>query len=97
LFDEKDDNYLLLATSSAKALAEQNTFIEVNTGAIARGYRDSFYPAKNLLPIFGSSDKPFVVSSDAHTLEGLVFGLAEATNELEKLGYKTVKTLSEIL
>ncbi len=97
LFDEQSDKYISLATQTAKVLAEQKVFIEVNTGAIARGYRKNFYPNEFLLSIFASSGKPFVLSSDAHTAENLTFGLAEAKRNLEKLGYKTVKTLSEIV
>ena len=97
LFDEQSQKYISLAQESAKVVAGQNTFVEVNTGAIARGYKSSFYPAENLLSILASSGKPFVLSSDAHKLEHLNFGLDEAKQKLDKLGYKTISGLAEII
>ena len=52
---------------------------------------------KNLLDIFASSGKPFVLSSDAHRAEDLLYGLEKAEQELKKLGYKTVKCLKEVI
>jgi histidinol-phosphatase (PHP family) len=97
LFNEQSEKYISLAKESAKVVANQNTFIEVNTGAIARGYKNTFYPAENLLSVLASSGKPFVLSSDAHKLEHLNFGLNEAKEKLDKLGYKSITALSEIL
>ena len=97
LFDENSEEYLSVAKNAAKTIAQKGAFIEVNTGAVARGYRKEFYPAKNLLKIFADSGKPFVLSSDAHNKENLLFGLADAEQELKKLGYSTVKSINEII
>lgn len=97
LFDENSEEYLAIASSAAKTIAEQDVFVEINTGAISRGFREDFYPAKNLLNIFASSGKSFVLSSDAHKAENLVYGLDSAEQELKKLGYKSVKTLKEVI
>ena len=97
LFNENSEEYLSIAKTSAEKISKQGVFVEVNTGAISRGYRETFYPAKNLLDIFASSGKPFVLSSDAHTAENLLFGLKDAEEKLKKLGYKTVKYIKDVI
>lgn len=73
LFDETHPRYLAAAKRAAdKLLAAGKTF-EINTGAIARGYRSAPYPAPALLDYVRSRGGSLMLASDAHTPDRIAF------------------------
>lgn len=71
LFDEEDPLYQKLAREALDELVKCVPFIEVNTGAISRGYRNTPYPASFLFPVLKEKNAKLVLSSDAHRKEWL--------------------------
>lgn len=73
LFDENHPRYLAAAKAAAdKLLAAGKTF-EINTGAIARGYRSVPYPAPALLAYIQERGGKTLFSSDAHSPDRIAF------------------------
>ena len=60
------------------ALLEQDVIFEINTGAIARGYRRMPYPASIFLHRIAQKRGRVTFSSDAHAKENLMFGFDQA-------------------
>ncbi len=66
LFDPESREYLSYATDAMDALKGKIDIFEVNTGAIARGYRKTPYPMMNLLRELQKRGFGAIISSDCH-------------------------------
>lgn len=66
------------ALGAMDALAAAGKIFELNTGAIARGYRTAPYPSRALLTALQKRGGRITFSSDAHRAQDIVFGFAEA-------------------
>lgn len=101
-FDEKYE-HLFLENPEYNALAEKYTAIalesgsifELNTGAISRGYRNTPYPAPNLLRLIKNAGSSVILSSDSHSVDTLDFGFADARLLLKDEGFQYVYSLTK--
>lgn len=87
-FDETSREYKNAAIEAAEALSGKIPFFEVNTGAIARGYRKKPYPSAFLLKELKRLGFGAVIASDCHDRNMLDCGFAEAVNLLKNSGFK---------
>ena len=78
-FDMESDEYKEYAVRALEALAGKIPYFEVNTGAIARGYRTTPYPTSFLMREMNRLGFKPLISSDCHDREQLdcAFDLAE--------------------
>ena len=74
LFDEHHPRYTAAWQAAADGLLSSGKPFEINTGAIARGYRTSPYPAREIITYLSERGGRFILSGDAHSTEGLCFG-----------------------
>lgn len=74
LFDPQHPRYRVAAQKALNALLDTPAILEVNTGAMARGYTAEPYPARDILRQWLSADKEIIFSSDCHSAEHLLFG-----------------------
>lgn len=79
LFDTEDKRYFSAAVEALEALKGKVPLFEVNTGAIARGYRTTPYPSKPLMKEMKRLGFGAVITSDCHDAAKLdcKFDLAE--------------------
>ena len=94
-FDVTSKEYISAAVEAAEVLKGKIPFFEVNTGAVARGYRKTAYPtfevAKELKRLgFGA-----VITSDCHNADLLDFKFDEAEEFLKECGFKERYILTE--
>ena len=73
LFDQRTPRYLAAAKKCIDRLAAAGKTFEINTGAIARGYRTAPYPDDPLLAYIREKGCPLLLSSDAHSPETVAF------------------------
>lgn len=66
LFDESHPRYRRAALQALELAAEKDKIVEINTGAIARGYRNDPYPAVFLLEAHRSRGGRIALHSDCH-------------------------------
>ena len=71
LVDESDPRYIKAATEALVSSLEVVPFIEINTGAISRGYRNDPYPAVFLIDEIKNHGGKIVLSSDCHSAKDL--------------------------
>ena len=95
LFDENSEEYLKAAIEAMDALENKIPFFEVNTGAIARGYRKTPYPSIPLLREFKKRNFGVVITSDCHDGRMLDCFFEEARLMLAECGYKERYILTE--
>lgn len=87
-FDEDSKEYRRLAVEAAEALAGKIPFFEVNTGAIARGYRTTPYPTVYLMKELKRLGFGAIISSDCHDSAYLDCGFQQAAELLKESGFK---------
>ena len=87
LFDIDHPRYVKAAMNALDALSGQDLVFEVNTGAIARGYRTTPYPDQRLLRAMRERNIPICITSDAHDAKHLLHGFREASQWVKNCGY----------
>ena len=99
-YDEKMGPYFLgnpahdkIAEHFISELGKEGFLFEVNTGAIARGYRTFPYPATNLLYKLKESDSPITLTSDCHNAEHLDCYFKETKELLYDIGFRELTIL----
>lgn len=89
LFDDADPRYLGPALECADLAAKSGKLIEVNTGAVARGYRTQPYPGEAMLRRICQRGGRIILTSDCHDRRYLDCGFREATALARACGFKT--------
>lgn len=69
LFDEDATWYRNAVKKCLDVVAQSNTVIEINTGAISRGYGVGPYPSEWILEEIKTREIPVTINSDAHCIE----------------------------
>ena len=87
LLDPEDPAYIKAGITAIDALTGRIPFFEVNTGAIARGYRTAPYPAPAFLRAFRERGFGAVISSDCHDAAFLDCGFSDAVELLKAHGF----------
>ena len=77
LFDTGHPRYVAAATAALDSLMNSHSILEINTGAIARGYRSEAYPERWILGRWLDAGKPVILSSDCHDRRQLLFGFPQ--------------------
>lgn len=77
LFDENNPRYVKAWKSAVDRLIPYNVPFELNTGAIARGYRTTPYPSAQIIEYIKSKGGKLILSSDSHNADNLLFGFNE--------------------
>ena len=93
-FDEEDPRYRALALGALDALLEDDPVLEVNTGAVSRGWRRLPYPAPFLLRRIREAGGRVTVTADAHSAGALTFGFAAVLDLLREAGFGSVWELT---
>ena len=86
LFDEKDERYVRACFKAAKKLVNAGKVFEINTGAVARGYKKEAYPAKEITAFIRDNGGMFVLGSDSHHKNGLMFDFEKEVTEKAEMG-----------
>ena len=74
LFDETDERYVNAYKKAVDTLLTRDVLFEINTGAIARGFKTVPYPSEQILDYIRAGGGKTILSSDCHSKEMLMFG-----------------------
>ena len=86
-FDEESPRYLRRALEVMEHLVRSGTAFEVNTGAMARGYRTAPYPGRKLLCALREFGGEIILNSDSHHTSHLCHGFPEAAELVRAAGF----------
>ena len=89
LFDDADPRYLGPALECAELAAHSGRLVEVNTGAIARGYRTQPYPGATMLRRIAECGGRIIFTSDCHNSDYLNCAFGEAAQLARVCGFKS--------
>ena len=74
LFDPNHPRYRAAAQKALDALLDAPAILEVNTGAMSRGYTTEPYPTRDILTQWVTAGKKIIFSSDCHSKDHILFG-----------------------
>ena len=96
LFDGESLQYQSAALDALHGADPRETLLEINTGAMSRGYRSAPYPALFLLREWRGMGGSVILTSDAHSADAIVYGYAQAAELARAAGFtrSTVLTRS---
>jgi histidinol-phosphatase (PHP family) len=94
-FDHQSRQYRGWAIEAAEALAGKIPFFEINTGAIALGYRTTSYPDSFILKELKRLGFGAVISSDCHDRRKLACGYDDARERLLDAGFREFYMLTD--
>ena len=95
LFDTSHPRYINAAKKAVDILAQQGALFEVNTGAIARGYRTTPYPEKQMLEYIYQKGCDVIITGDCHQKGSLGCGFENALALIKKCGFTRMAYLSK--
>ena len=86
LFDSNDPRYRIPLLDALDVALRRDAIIEINTGAMARGYRREPYPMAYLLRRIAEKRGRVMLNSDCHRKENLMFGYESAAQLAHSCG-----------
>ncbi len=89
------DKFFEYAKKALLKLIQYNKPFEINTGAMARGYRTAPYPHNTILKMILENGGNIIFSSDCHNKEHLGFGYIEAEKIALEVGFKKQAIITE--
>lgn len=87
LFDESSPAYVKAGCQALERMAGSGALLEVNTGAIGRGYRTQPYPAMPFLKRWRELGGGVILGSDCHDASWLAVGYDLAEARMRQAGY----------
>ena len=87
-FEEESPRYKAAALKALNTAKENGCLLEVNTGAISRGYRDTPYPAVFLLREWRGMGGQIILTADAHSPETVVYGYGQEAELARAAGFR---------
>lgn len=91
-FDAEDDRYLRPAMEALRCAVDRGKIVEVNTGAMSRGYRSTPYPGPTLLRALKAMGGRVAITSDCHRAEWIDYGFDLAAQMVRACGFTEVWT-----
>lgn len=85
--DEDSPRYLRRALEVLEYVVKQGVALEINTGAVARGYRIIPYPNPILLRKLKEFGGEIILNSDCHHAPQLCFGFDQAVQLAQEVGF----------
>ena len=93
-FDESASRYKHAALAALYAADPKATLLEINTGGMARGYRDAPYPALFLLREWRAMGGRIILTSDSHSTATIVSGYGQAAELARAAGFERSSILT---
>lgn len=85
-FDETEEWYKSEIKALVEAMSRNGCLVELNTGALARGYQ-ALYPGEYCLELMKAKNIPIIINSDCHNAQNIDFAFDKAIEAAKKAGY----------
>lgn len=95
MFDADSPVYMRMALDSLEKCAQSGALLEINTGAISRGYRTEPYPAIPLLAAWREMGGEVTIGTDSHHESTVDASFDMAVEWARRAGYRRIMALGE--
>lgn len=89
MFNAADPRFMAPALETVALAAEKDLLVEINTGAMSRGYRTVPYPAPELLRRLRDLGGRITITSDCHRAEWIDFAFDSAIALAQASGFRS--------
>lgn len=86
-FDESHPLYEAAVDKALTALLRTGAIFEINTGAMAKGYRSMPYPSEKILKKIKKGGGKIIISSDAHSTDAVDFAFDDSLRLARLCGF----------
>ena len=93
MFDPEDKRFMEPALEAMRCAVDAGMILEVNTGAISRGYRTTPYPSLTLMKALKDMGGKVFLSSDCHSSAHILFAFDQAKALCDAAGLELVDPL----
>lgn len=90
LINTRNPRYITARSKAILRLIDKGKIFEVNTGAMARGYKSVPYPSEDALKFVSESGGKITLTSDCHGKGKLNFGYRESMSLIGRCGFKSI-------
>ena len=94
-FNESSPRYRDAALNALRQAIKYCAVLEINTGGVARGFRNEFYPASFLLEEWRKLGGKVIITADAHSTDSILWGYEEAMRTAKAAGFDSVAVLTK--
>lgn len=91
-FDEHCLSYKKEVDETLDLIKLYGSIIEINTGAMSRGYKDKPYPSEYILKKCLERKIPVALNSDSHTPQTLAYEFQSVISFIKKMGFRELIT-----
>lgn len=95
IIDENHPRYIAACDKALEKLLPTGKIFEINTGAMAKGWRTTPYPSAAILRKICEGGGKIILSSDSHAVDTLDYGFDVALKLAKDCGFKTVMTVDD--
>ncbi len=95
MFDQTHPRYVAAAKKALDVLLSEDVIFEMNSGAVARGYRSAPYPSEEVLRYIADHGGKITLSSDCHEKSRLDCAYTEMINTAKRAGFSEIYILTE--
>ncbi len=88
LFDHQDRRYLDYAAETIALAVERELLVEINSGAMSRGYRSTPYPYREQLKLLKELGGRIILTSDCHRAQWIDFGMEKSMELAKAAGFR---------
>lgn len=92
-FDENEEWYKEIVYNALLEIKKLDKIIELNSGAISRGYLDDFYPSNFILEEIKRLGVKVTLGSDAHNVDNINYYFDNGINQLKNIGIDNIYIL----
>ena len=93
-FDETHPRYRKAALEALGAVDPAATLLEINTGAMSRGWRTTPYPAKFILEAWRETGGRVIITADTHHPDTILYGYDKALTAAREAGFQSCVILT---
>jgi len=94
LMPEEDEAYRRIAREALQKIIPHCPYLEINTGGISRGWRETPYPAAYLLDTIRELGGRILLGADSHHIDNLTFRFDECVQLLKDHGFTEIWTFN---
>ncbi len=88
LFDHTDTRYLRYAGETIALAVEKDLLVEINSGAMSRGYRSTPYPYWDQLKLLKELGGRITITTDCHKAEWIDYGMERSIELARAAGFR---------
>ena len=93
IFPIHHPRYRNAVKKAIEKIAKEHVLVEVNTGAMARGYRTTFYPQEWILTLLKQYEIAVVINSDCHNKKDLCYAFDVVQRAVMQAGVSIAEVL----